>query len=73
MRRFILPLLAGTFFFAGFLAGASKVPAQEDEYSYLKLFTDVLKIVRENYVKEPNIKDLIYGALSGMVSSLPGT
>ena len=70
MRRFLLPLLAGTFFFAGFLAGASKTPAGEDEYSYLKLFTDVLKIIKENYVEEPNIKDLIYGALSGMASSL---
>ena len=70
MKRFLLPLLAGTFFFAGFLAGASKSPTEEDEYSYLKLFTDVLKIVKENYVEEPKIKDLIYGALSGMVSSL---
>ncbi len=70
MRRFLLPLLAGTFFFAGFLAGASKPAEGEDEYSYLKLFTDVLKIVKENYVEEPNIKKLIYGALSGMVSSL---
>ena len=70
MRRFLVPLLAGTFFFAGFLAGASKPAEGEDEYSYLKLFTDVLKIVKENYVEEPNIKKLIYGALSGMVSSL---
>ena len=69
MRKILLPLLAGTFFFAGFLAGASKSPT-EDEYSYLKLFTDVLKIVKENYVEEPGIKKLIYGALSGMVSSL---
>ena len=70
MRRFLIPLLAGTFFFAGFLAGASRPAEGEDEYSYLKLFTDVLKIVKENYVEEPNIKKLIYGALVGMVSSL---
>jgi len=70
MRRFLLFLIAGTFFFAGFLAGASKTSGGEDEYSYLKLFTDVLKIVKENYVKEPSTKDIIYGALSGMVSSL---
>ena len=70
MKRVLIPLLAGTFFFAGFLAGASRPAEGEDEYSYLKLFTDVLKIVKENYVEEPNIKKLIYGALSGMVSSL---
>jgi len=70
MRRVFLPLVAGTFFFAGFLAGVSKTISGEDEYSYIKLFTDVLKIVKENYVENPSIKDLIYGALGGMVSSL---
>ncbi len=70
MRRFFLPVVAGIFFFAGFFVGVSKTVAEEDEYSYLKLFSDVLKIVKENYVKEPEIKSLIYGAISGMVSSL---
>ena len=70
MRRFFIPLIAGMFFFAGFIAGMSKTIAGEDEYNYLKLFSDVLKIVKENYVEEPSIKDLIYGALNGMMSSL---
>lgn len=70
MRRFFLPVIAGTFFLAGFFVGISKTVSSEDEYSYLKLFTDVLKIVKENYVEEPSMKDMIYGALNGMVSSL---
>ncbi len=70
MRRFFLPVVAGVFFFAGFFVGVSKTVSKEDEYSYLKLFTDVLKIVKENYVKEPDMKELIYGALNGMLSSL---
>jgi carboxyl-terminal processing protease len=70
MRRFFPPVIAGIFFLAGFFLGVSKTVSGEDEYSYLKLFSDVLKIVKENYVREPNIKDLIYGAISGMVSSL---
>lgn len=70
MRRFFLPVLASIFFFAGFFIGVSKTVSKEDEYSYLKLFSDVLKIVKDNYVEEPSTKDLIYGALSGMVSSL---
>ncbi len=70
MRRFFLPVVAGIFFFAGFLMGVTKTVSKEDEYSYLKLFTDVLKIVEENYVEEPSVKELIYGALGGMVSSL---
>ncbi|NPA41588.1 MAG: S41 family peptidase [Aquificae bacterium] len=70
MRRFFLPVVAGLFFFAGFFVGVSKTVSEEDEYSYLKLFSDVLKIVKDNYVEEPSLKDMIYGALSGMVSSL---
>ncbi len=70
MRRFTLPLVAGLFFFAGFFMGISKTVSGEDEYQFLKLFTDALKIVKENYVEEPSIKKLIYGALEGMVSSL---
>ncbi len=70
MRKFVAPIIAGTFFFAGFFLGVSKTVSEEDEYTYLKLFSDVLNLVRENYVEEPSIKDMIYGALSGMVSSL---
>ncbi len=70
MRRILIPVIAGIFFFAGFFAGVSKTVGSEDEYNYLKLFSDVLKIVKENYVEEPSIKNLVYGALNGMMSSL---
>ena len=70
MGRFIIPVIAGIFFLAGFFVGVSKTVNKEDEYSYFKLFADVVKIVKENYVEEPSIKKLIHGALSGMMSSL---
>ena len=70
MKRFFIPIVAGIFFFAGFLTGVSKTVSKEDEYSYLKLFSDVLNLVKENYVQEPSIKKMIYGALSGMMTSL---
>ncbi len=71
MRKVFFPFTVGfLLFLAGFITGTSKTVGQEDEYSYLRLFSDVLKIVKENYVEPPNVKDLIYGALSGMVSSL---
>ncbi len=70
MSRFLIPIIASSFFFAGLLIGASKSISKEDEYSYLKLFTDVLKIVKDYYVEEPHVKDLIYGALNGMLTSL---
>ncbi|MFN4013685.1 MAG: S41 family peptidase, partial [Aquificaceae bacterium] len=73
MRSFkALSLLLATFV-AGFLlgsAGASQSAAQQDDYRYFRLFTDVFKTVKENYVGETNTKDLIYGALNGMLRSL---
>jgi carboxyl-terminal processing protease len=42
----------------------------EEEYSELKIFTEVLSTVKANYVEEPNMKDLVYGAIKGMLSSL---
>ncbi|MGW8312599.1 MAG: S41 family peptidase [Desulfuromonadales bacterium] len=40
------------------------------DYQELQLFTDVLTIVQRSYVEEVSIKDLIYGAIEGMLASL---
>lgn len=40
------------------------------QYQDLELFTDVLAIVRRSYVEEVPMKDLIYGAINGMLASL---
>lgn len=39
-------------------------------YENLKIFSQILTIVQKNYVEEVNTKDLIYGAVKGMLSSL---
>jgi carboxyl-terminal processing protease len=39
-------------------------------YQELQLFTDVLTIVQRSYVEEVSIKDLVYGAIEGMLASL---
>ncbi len=72
MSRITFGLILMLFFFTGYyLAGVSKAgSSQEDEYSYMKLFTDALQIVKEHYVEEPSMKKLIYGALKGMLTSL---
>ncbi len=41
-----------------------------DIYKQLELFSDTLAIVESDYVDEQDPKDLIYGALKGMLSSL---
>jgi carboxyl-terminal processing protease len=40
------------------------------DYKELKLFRQVMEIVRKNYVKEVTDKELIQGAISGMLQSL---
>ena len=45
------------------------VSAGED-YSQLKIFTEVLQAVKANYVEQPSTKDLIYAAIKGMIGSL---
>ncbi len=44
--------------------------ADSSDYESLKLFTEVLDIVKKNYVEEVKTKDLIYGAVKGMMRSL---
>jgi carboxyl-terminal processing protease len=40
------------------------------QYQDLQLFTDILSIVRKSYVEEVEMKDLIHGAINGMLASL---
>jgi len=42
----------------------------EDIYKQLELFSDAFSLVRSEYVDDVKSKDLVYGALKGMVQSL---
>ncbi len=42
----------------------------QSHYEDIRLFTDVLSIVRKSYVEDVDMKDLIYGAINGMLASL---
>ncbi len=47
------------------------VPAEaRSEYEEIRLFSDVLSIVRKSYVEDVDMKDLIYGAVDGMLATL---
>lgn len=47
------------------------LPAEaRSEYEEIRLFSDVLSIVRKSYVEEVDMKDLIYGAIDGMLATL---
>jgi len=57
------------FFIAGqWVPSVSAVPRQD--YESLELFTNILSIVKKNYVEEVDIKNLVNGAVGGMLSSL---
>lgn len=57
-------------------SGAKRTDAADDNanneeiYKELELFEHALSIVRSDYVEQPEAKDLIYGALKGMLSTL---
>jgi carboxyl-terminal processing protease len=43
---------------------------EEKDYQNLELFTDVLTIIRKSYVEETSSRELIYGAIKGMLATL---
>ncbi len=49
---------------------AFSVEKREDTFKALRLFSQVFRLIEENYVTEVNPKDLIFGAIDGMLSSL---
>ncbi len=46
------------------------VTAETEGYGDLKTFTEVLTLIKKNYVEDVKTKDLIYGAIKGMLASL---
>lgn len=66
---FILVIILST----GIMIGRgleSKVLAENDSYEDLKVFTEVLSVIQKNYVEPIKVKDLVSGAIKGMVTSL---
>ncbi len=73
MKRWQSLLLFIATFGLGFIlgvAGASTKSSDENEYKYFKLFSEVYRIIKEHYVEQVNTKEVMYGALSGMMKSL---
>ncbi|HEU4342485.1 MAG TPA: S41 family peptidase [Candidatus Binatia bacterium] len=68
----VLVLLLGVaigFFLAGhWVPNVSAVPRQD--YESLEAFTNILSIVKKNYVEDVETKNLVHGAINGMLSSL---
>jgi carboxyl-terminal processing protease len=65
----VLFCLGLVFVFSGqVVTNVSAIP--REEYETLETFTSILSIVKKNYVDDVNSKDLVIGAINGMLSSL---
>lgn len=62
----LLPLLIGVVIGKGW----ERTGYASETYEELKIFTEVLTQVKKHYVEEVSNKDLVYGAIRGMLSTL---
>jgi carboxyl-terminal processing protease len=67
-KKFLIAVLV--ILLAGVLIGQQMVQAKPDTYENLKAFTQAMELIKRNYVEVPDTKELIQGAIRGMVSSL---
>ncbi|RUM89198.1 MAG: peptidase S41 [Thermodesulfatator sp.] len=67
-KRLLLPLLL--ILWLGVLPALGATSKGEDPYEALKLFSQVLELVEENYVKKVTTKELVYDAIKGLLSGL---
>ena len=76
MRRILVTLCLTALFVLSSIGAlslcrvATPVAVAATGYQDLQLFTDVLTIVRRSYVEDVQLKDLVYGAIDGMLASL---
>ncbi len=69
---FLLMVIFGTIGMTLFVGKGleSKVSAETDQYKDLKIFSEVLSSLKTNYVEPLDTKDLVYGAIKGMLGAL---
>lgn len=71
-KKYLLTTIILSIAVIGVLVGRWTVTTVKAESSYeeLKTFTEVLTIIKKNYVDDTKTKDLVLGAIKGMVASL---
>ncbi|HTN44611.1 MAG TPA: S41 family peptidase [Nitrospiria bacterium] len=69
----IVIILLITVFTTGMMVGKglrNALSAEAEVYEELKIFAEVLSLIQKNYVEETHSKDLVYGAIRGMLNTL---
>jgi len=71
-KNIFIGFLLAIFIFIGARIGLSdnKTKNNEQLYKQVELFCDTMAVIQREYVNETKTKDLIYGSLKGMLSSL---
>jgi carboxyl-terminal processing protease len=72
-KLILIAVLVFTVASAGIFVGrwaTTSVGAEIEGYEELKTFSEAFSLVRKNYVESVNPRDLIYGAIKGMLGSL---
>jgi carboxyl-terminal processing protease len=72
-KKMILPLFV-VLFMTGILVGKYAIgnPTKENVniYEKLKIFSDAIAIVQNNYVEDVDSQEVVYGAIKGMLQTL---
>jgi carboxyl-terminal processing protease len=55
---------------SGDIAGSGKAARADVAYGKIKVFGDILDVIRNNYVEEPDVDALFQGAIKGMLQTL---
>jgi carboxyl-terminal processing protease len=72
-KVFVAWALVLTVALAGIVVGrwsVGLVNAEVEGYESVKVFTETLSIIKKNYVEDVKTKELVYGAIKGMLNSL---
>ncbi|MCL5966321.1 MAG: S41 family peptidase [Deltaproteobacteria bacterium] len=73
-KRWWTPVAIVFVFLVGFISGDITVSRHSAQatvaYSKLKVFGDVLSVIQSSYVEQPNVDELIKGAIKGMLQTL---
>jgi len=71
IRLFVVLISAPVIAFTVIGGGLSNVMARADDtYAHLKVFQDVISLIMSNYVEQPNIDNVMRGAMRGLADNL---
>jgi carboxyl-terminal processing protease len=66
----IASMCLAVFLLTGMMVGKSSDQSSSDTYKHIKVFSEVVAHIKEEYVEEPDMKAVSLGALNGMLESV---